>query len=187
LFFALWPNPALQSALVDAARNVISAAGGRPVLPQSLHVTLAFLGAVPDADLGKVEAIAAEVANKAERTPVQLAFNAIEYWKKPQVICATAPAPTTGTSLADGLATTLKSCLVAAGFTPDLKPFRAHVTLVRKVPRGTYDRALQPVIWSFTDFALVGSRPGADGSSYSVLNSWPLCTEVRKMPEKKHK
>jgi hypothetical protein len=69
----------------------------------------------------------------------------------------------------------------------EIKPFRAHVTLVRKVPRGTYDRALQPVLWSFTDFALVGSRPGPDGSSYSILNSWPLCTEVRKMPEKKHK
>jgi 2'-5' RNA ligase len=157
------------------------------VLAESLHVTLAFLGAVPEADLGKVEAIAAEVASKAERTPVQLAFNAIEYWKKPQVICATAPEPTTGTSLADALAATLKSRLVGAGFTPDLKPFRTHVTLVRKVPRGTYDCALQPVIWSFTDFALAGSRPGSGGSSYSVLNSWPLCTEVRKMPEKKHK
>jgi 2'-5' RNA ligase len=187
LFFALWPNPALQSTLVDAARNVITAAGGRPVLPQSLHVTLAFLGAVPEADLGKVEAIGAEVASTAERAPVQFAFNAIEYWKKPQVLCATAPVPTAGTSLADALATKLKSRLVAAGFTPDLKPFRAHVTLMRKVPRGTYDCALQPVTWSFVDFALVGSRPGQGGSSYSVLNSWPLCTEVRKMPEKKHK
>jgi 2'-5' RNA ligase len=173
LFFALWPNPALQSALVDAARNVISAAGGRPVLPQSLHVTLAFLGAVPDADLGKVAAIAAEVANKAERTPVQLAFNAIEYWKKPQVLCATAPAPAAGTSLADALATTLKSRLVTAGFTPDLKPFRAHVTLVRKVPRGTYDRTLAPVLWSFTEFALVESLTEPGGAVYRVLKTFP--------------
>ena len=144
------------------------------MLPESLHVTLAFLGAVPDADLGKVEAIAAEVASKAEHAPVQLAFNAIEYWKKPQVICATAPVPTAGASLADALATTLKSRLVAAGFTPDLKPFRAHATLVRKVPRGTYDHALRPVIWSFTDFALVESRTEPQGAVYRVLRSFPL-------------
>lgn len=174
MFFALWPDPALQSALVAAAGNVVAATGGRPVLPASLHVTLAFLGAVSDADLGKVEAIAAEVASKAERTPVQLAFNAIEYWKKAQVLCATAPASTAGTSLADALATTLKSHLVAAGFTPDLKPFRAHVTLVRKVPRGTHDRALQPVLWSFTDFTLIDSRTEPSGAVYTLLQTFPL-------------
>jgi hypothetical protein len=40
---------------------------------------------------------------------------------------------------------------------------------------------------SFTDFVRVGSRTGPEEPLYSGLNSWSLCTEVRKMPEKKHK
>jgi 2'-5' RNA ligase len=86
----------------------------------------------------------------------------------------------------------LKSALSGEGITPDLKPFRAHVTLARKVPAEVMvapsrRRAVPSVLWTFTHFVLVESRTGPSGALYSVLSSWPLCTEVRKMPEKKDK
>jgi 2'-5' RNA ligase len=214
LFFALWPARAEQASLAQMTRNVVVAAGGRPVPPENFHVTLAFLGSVPEARLSQVEAIGREVANEVGGAPVQVTFDAIEYWKKPKLICATARPAAAGTAsgdalaggasgaeLAEGshgevlggaasaaaLAGALKSQLTAAGFTPDLKPFRAHVTLARKVPHGTHDGTMQSVRWACPDFALVDSRTGPGAALYSVLKSWPLCTEVRKMPEKKHK
>ena len=183
MFFALWPAHALQVCLAETTQSVVLAAGGRPVPPENFHVTLAFLGLVPEARISQVEAIAHEVA----RAPVQVIFDAIEYWKKPKLICATARPAAAGNASAGTLAGALKSHLTGAGFTPDLKPFRAHVTLARNVPHGTHDRAIQSVLWTFTHFALVESRTGPSGASYSVLSSWPLCTEVRKSPEKKHK
>jgi 2'-5' RNA ligase len=68
-----------------------------------------------------------------------------------------------------------------------VKRFRAHVTLVRKVPHGSHDHTMQSVLWSFNDCALIDSRTGPVGLVYSILGSWSLCTEVRKMPEKKDK
>ena len=186
MFFALWPDHALQADLADATKDVVLAAGGRAVPPENFHLTLAFVGPVSESSLAKVEAAGEQVAAEVERAPVQLILDAIEYWRKAQVVCATAQMAQNARH-AGALATALKSRLMAAGFTPDLKPFRAHVTLARKVPRGSHDRCMQSVLWRFADFALVDSRTGPGGSLYSVLNSWPLCTETREMPEKRHK
>lgn len=235
LFFALWPHHALQTALAAITRDVVLASGGRPVPPENFHVTLVFLGMVAGARVADVMAIATDVARGGVGGSLEVAFDAIEYWKKPKVICATArsPAwalsppplpsqsrgpssspsqpqpqpqsqapvssplqpqpqaqsqasssqpqppspslPSEGAPPAHALASALKCELTAAGFTPDPKPFRPHVTLARKVPPGTPDRAMQSVLWSCAEFALVESRTGPGGSSYSVLNSWPLC------------
>jgi RNA 2',3'-cyclic 3'-phosphodiesterase len=175
LFFALWPDHALQVALADATESVVLASGGRPMPPENFHLTLAFVGSVPESSVAKVEAVGHQVAAELERSPVQLALDAIEYWKKAKVVCATASAPRgAGVRLADALATALKSRLTAAGFTPDLKPFRAHVTLARKVPRRCGDHTIQSVLWSFKEFVLVESRTEAEGSVYRVLESFPL-------------
>jgi RNA 2',3'-cyclic 3'-phosphodiesterase len=171
-------------ALAAATRNATLACGGNSVPPENFHVTLAFLGSVPQRRLVEVVAIAARVAGEVERPPIQLTFDRIEYWKKPKVVCATASiVPEAAIELAGAL----KSQLTAAGFSPDLKPFRAHVTLARKVPRGSHEGGMHSVFWSFTDCALVDSHTGPAGALYSVLNSWPLCTEVRKTPEKNEK
>ena len=73
----------------------------------------------------------------------------------------------------------MKRELVAAGFTPDLKPFRPHVTLARKVRvAGGRERIrdegleLRPIRWTFSSFALVDSRTEEDGAIYTVLDSF---------------
>jgi len=191
LFFALWPDHALQVALADATQSVVLASGGRPMPAENFHVTLAFVGSVAESRVAKVVAVGEQVAAEVERAPVQLTMDAIEYWKKAKVVCATvqvSPSPgawppdATGARLADTLSTALKSRLTAAGFTPDLKPFRAHVTLARKVPHASRDHAMQSVIWSFADFALVDSRTERNGSVYTVLQTFPLGVRKGSVP-----
>jgi 2'-5' RNA ligase len=175
LFFALWPNHALQAALADATRDVVFASGGRAVPPENFHITLAFVGSVAESSVAKVEAVGDRVAAEVERTPVLVTLDAIEYWRKAHVVCATAQVQrNAGAGLADILATALQSRLTAGGFTPDLKPFRAHVTLARKVSHGTHVHTMQSVFWSFTEFALIESRTEAQRAVYRVLETFPL-------------
>ena len=70
---------------------------------------------------------------------------------------------------ASSLALSLKNETAAAGFSPDLKPFRAHVTVARKVARAPAALALQPVLWRFDAFALIESRTDCQPAPYTVL------------------
>jgi 2'-5' RNA ligase len=179
LFFALWPDRRMREALSAAVHaTMIALPGGRPVPVENLHVTLAFLGGVPEASLPALLELARNVAPRAE--PMLLTLDTIDYWRRAQVLCAAASRePAGAAAFAEGL----KSALCAAGFRPDLKPFRAHVTLARQVRRAPPDAAMPPVPWSFDEFALVESRTLAEGSSYSVLESWTLCGAARGGPE----
>lgn len=165
LFFALWPTERMQSALAKAAAPAVSAAGGRPIPNGNLHSTLAFLGAVPESrfgDLSVVDGVAAP--------PIALTLDRIEHWRRTEILCACASVTP---QAALDLASALKETLLAAGFSPDLKPFRAHVTLARKVARAR-DEAMTPVEWSFDSISLVASQTAPSGSSYSVVRSWSL-------------
>ena len=174
----------MREAMAQAARKAAQASGGRPVPADNLHVTLAFLGSVPDRRLPDLAAVAEEAAEPlgpafaAADSPagaLELAFDRLEYWRAAKLLCALPAEPP---ALVTALARRLQKLLVGRGFTPDLKPFRPHVTVVRKVVRsGTTDelRKMQPVIWRFTELALVASRTLPDGALYSVVGSYPLC------------
>src|SRR5205807_403857 len=66
LFFALWPDAGQRAALVHATRKAVRSSGGRPVPEESLHVTLAFLGSVPERRVAELQAIARRVAEAPE-------------------------------------------------------------------------------------------------------------------------
>jgi 2'-5' RNA ligase len=165
----------MQRALADAAEPAIrvvadSDPGVRPVPATNFHLTLVFLGSVPRARLQAVEK-AASCCTRVVQS-VQLVLDGIEHWRKPQVLCATASeTPATAARLVDALA----AALMAEGFTPDLKlPYRAHVTLARKVRRAARVPQIAPQVWTFHSFALVESKTRAEGSEYSVVASWLL-------------
>ncbi len=179
LFFALWPDAQQRGALHSATRQCVSSCGGRPVPEQSLHVTLAFLGAVPEGRVPELDRIARRVADAfpARAQPLLLTFDRLAHWARPQLLCALGteePAADTDAASAPALAATLKNETVAAGFSPDLKPFRAHVTVARKVAHAPAALALQPVLWRFDAFALIESRTDPAGPVYSVIESYLL-------------
>jgi RNA 2',3'-cyclic 3'-phosphodiesterase len=178
LFFALWPDDGQRAALVQATAKAVRSCGGRPVPPANLHMTLCFLGGVPVArvaDLGGVARLLA-ASRAPAAAPVMLDFQRLEHWARPQLLCAlaAAPAPPAVTTLAQDLALALGQRCAAAGFSPDLKPFRAHVTLARKVVKARFDERIRAVRWEFAAFALVESRTLAGGPVYSVIESYAL-------------
>jgi RNA 2',3'-cyclic 3'-phosphodiesterase len=178
LFFALWPTAAMQEALILAAeRTLRSLRSGRPVLRENLHLTLAFIGSVPDSALRALEDIASHVsppgavAASRARAVVEMSFDSVEYWPRSEILCAAAShAPSEAAAFAEAL----KQGLSSGSFAPDLKPFRAHVTLARQVKRRPAERTLTAVTWTFSDFALIESRSTPAGSLYSVVATWPL-------------
>ena len=76
--------------------------------------------------------------------------------------------------VASALAAALKDAAAAAGFAPDPKPFRTHVTLARKVTHAPRECTLREMLWRFDGFALIDSRTESRGPVYSVLESYPL-------------
>ena len=181
LFFALWPDAGQRAALAHATRKAVRSSGGRPVPEGSLHVTLAFLGSVPERRVAELQAIARRVAEAPEAggTPMLVSFDRLVHWAKPRILCALDALPSAGTEAAGAppvgaLAESLKSETTARGFSPDLKPFHAHVTVARKVARAPAAQPLSPVQWTFDGFALIESRTEPTGPVYSVIESYLL-------------
>jgi 2'-5' RNA ligase len=171
LFFALQPTLVQAEALVATVAPLVKELDGQPAPASNVHATLSFIGAVEEERVLALRAAASLV-----RGPhLELDFDALDYWKSPGILCATAGE----SESARDLSAALSDAASAAGFTPDCKPFRAHLTLARKVRPGIarnfeWPRALAPVIMRCENFVLMQSRRGDAGSTYSVVDSWPL-------------
>ena len=155
----------MRQAMVQATHEATRASGGRPVPAANLHVTLAFLGSVPERRLGELTEIARGAAAWGR---LELTFDHLEYWGTARLLCAL---PAEALAPIAVLSRRLQDALAASGFTPDLKPFRPHVTVVRKVSRPSRIEQIHSVVWSFTELALVESRTLATGPLYSVVES----------------
>jgi 2'-5' RNA ligase len=179
LFFALWPDRVQRAALVRATAQAVRHSGGRPVSEPNLHVTLAFLGSVPEHRLEELAAIARRIAAGFPRKTVPLAVSlgGFEHWARPQVLAVLGQIEEADAASRSGtaeLAQVLVAETAAAGFRPDLKPFRAHVTVARKVARQPRSSEMRKVLWSFDAFALIESRTLPEGPVYSVVESYLL-------------
>jgi 2'-5' RNA ligase len=169
LFFALWPAEVTREDFARATRKAVHACGGRPVPVASLHITLAFLGSVPERRISELSAIACQVGGQS--SPAVLTFDCLEHWARPQLVCATS---SRSSAQSTELAEALKKQTAAWGFSPDLKPFRPHVTVARKVVHPTRAFDMSAVLWPFAQFALVSSLTASEGPVYSVIESYSL-------------
>lgn len=175
LFFALQPDPEQNAALAERAGPLVALLQAQRVPPENLHATLCFVGAVAEEKLDLLKSAAAGI----RRQQATLHFDKFEHWEKPKVICATAvedPESAPARVLAERIA----AATVEAGFTPDIKPFRPHVTLGRKVPAALaaeceWPREIAPSLRVHCErFVLMRSDRSESGSIYSVVESWPL-------------
>ncbi|MFA5530398.1 MAG: RNA 2',3'-cyclic phosphodiesterase [Thiohalomonadaceae bacterium] len=167
LFFALWPDDETRVRLARAARTVASPCGGRPLPAGNLHITLEFLGNVPADALecllacgngypGESFCLTVDQAGSFRHTGI--------VWLAPVEV------PAGLTRLYEHLHTGVARC----GISTDERPFRPHLTVMRKARRGPAVALVEPIPWSVDDFVLVESVTFPEGSRYQVLRRWPL-------------
>ena len=84
LFFALWPPAVTAKALHAWAREAQGATGGRVTQPETIHLTLAFLGEVPDERLDAALAAGRRVRGAPHELPIERA----RWWKHNRIVWA---------------------------------------------------------------------------------------------------
>lgn len=167
LFFALWPDAEVRLRLERAAL-ALKGVHGRRVALENLHITLAFLGSLSAAGRACAEAAAAAIYGE----PFTLVLDRLGAFPRARVVWL--GASEVPPALA-GLAVALNAGLAACGLEPDPRPYRPHVTVLRKVSRPPPPAELaQAVGWPVREFVLVESRTLAQGAEYRVLERWTL-------------
>jgi 2'-5' RNA ligase len=172
LFFALWPPLNTAEQLAGIARLNAGQFGGKPTRRETIHLTLAFLGEVPEAQLP----LLIQAANKVKKAPFVLGIDRLSYWDHNHLLWAGSSSP----SAALGeLADNLRDALTETGFAVDgdKRLFTPHLTLIRKVPEARVPLKLpdiDPFDWLCSSFVLVRSQLSAVGPAYKIISDFPL-------------
>lgn len=154
LFVALWPPPRVQQALQAWQARWRWPVGAAVVAGERLHVTLHFLGAVPQAQVEPLlDALAAAAAHWHS---FDLRLDRVECW--PHGLWVLGP-----DSVPDGLRRLhgqIGDALRSTGLPVETRPFRPHVTLARHAAGAAGPPPPADLRWRVRGFALVQSERG---------------------------
>lgn len=166
VFFALWPEPAVQTALHSHGRDLQRRLGGKLTHRESVHLTLAFLGEVSLDRVGLLQEIAAAV----DFQPFTLEIVSAGFWPHNKI--AWLAPRSTPPALLD-LVDELRGGLSDAGYRVETRAYAPHITVVRKAQPRPFDPVVPLVEWTVHEFVLVRSVLDSEGSRYTVLGRWP--------------
>jgi 2'-5' RNA ligase len=169
LFVALELPGTARDALVAFRDAAADPEIWRPVAPEAIHVTLAFLGRRPSTDVTVISEILHAISPEAPRLVLGEAL--LLPPRRARVLCASLADPD-GT-LGD-LHSRVSDGLTAAGiYTPEKRPFRAHATVARLRPRARAPRAVdvspEPLEFLGEALTLFVSRLHPGGARYEPL------------------
>ncbi|MNZ51508.1 2'-5'-RNA ligase [compost metagenome] len=168
LFFAL-ECEASQRRAIARWRNELGTGIGRPVPSANFHLTLMFLGAVPNAQVAGICAAAAAVPVPGKS--VTVALDRLEVWRPARALVLT---PTKTPAVLRQLVYALQQAMLPLGFSETPREYRAHLTLARRY-QGPVPEAMVAAefLLRARQFTLFESRKGR----YWSLAQWPLLTE----------
>lgn len=167
LFFALWPDDAVTLKLARYRLELARACEGRAVRPDTLHITLVFIGEVPETRIVEL----AGCADRVTARPFDLVVDTVGCFDKAHVAwlgCSQPPA-----ALLD-LQFALQTEAAQAGFSVDARPFKVHLTVVRNVGLAFKRRQLPGINWPVRSFNLIESALTESGPVYKILKTWEL-------------
>ena len=167
------------AAIAAALREQPDGDAVRWVREESLHMTLRFLGAI---ESERVDALVAAVAQAVPGAPFAVQLADVELFpsrRRPRVVAL----GVTPVEPLAALAARVERGVVAAGFPPEPRPFRAHVTLgrARGDRRISLARAVTGSVtaaadaWDVTEAVLFRSDSAPSGGTrYTPLARVPL-------------
>ena len=176
LFIAAEPPQPVRDQLAHWARGATGRGGAaRRLPPESLHLTLCFLGEQPPS---AIEEIAAALTSMAEPLAAieELDLGAPAWLppRRPRVLAVGIGDPSGALhALRDAL---VRDLAVALDWKPPRERFRPHITLARMRPGTTHPRELPPTPpLAFTPTAVTLFRSELDpaGARYTPLASIP--------------
>lgn len=175
LFFALWPDADTVARLTAWARAAEELCGGRMMRPDTLHLTLAFLGATPR---DQAEALIAQ-ARHWTVSLAPLVLRDFGRFKGPRIVWAGPAADEGRPAWLDAVHDALWSRLEPLGWRRPAGIFRPHVSLLRNAGPGDLGVLRRPPIaWTPSQCVLVASRPVRGMAYYDVLARLPVCGEA---------
>ena len=165
LFVAVWPPPEVLDRLAALARPEFD--GLKWTDRNQWHVTLRFLGPVPDVQPVRTGLAGIEADGPA---PVVLGPAVGRFGQRILHV------PVAGM---DTLASAVVGATAHLGQAPDDRPFSGHVTLARvardaKLDLRTLAGAAVAAEWTVSDVCLVESHLSRAGAEYEVLERFPL-------------
>jgi RNA 2',3'-cyclic 3'-phosphodiesterase len=164
LFVAVWPPPEVVDRLAAMERPDVP--GMRWTGPDQWHVTLRFLGEVPDVAVGDLAVVLRSCASRLAPATVTVGDRTARFGRRVLHVAV------------DGLAAWAAAVATVEPATPiDDRPFVGHVTLARVAdPRRGDLAALAGAslpagsgTWTATSFDLVRSRLGRGPAVYETI------------------
>jgi len=157
LFIALWPTPAVRTALCERRDAIVWPRRASVVADERLHLTLHFIGAVPRALWPRLLAALHQPCPR-----IELELEAAQLWRHGLVVVPARSVPEPLQALHAALA----GALTDLGLPVERRAFRPHVTLARRAESAVLPPSAGPLHWRVHSYVLVNSDP-VDG--YRVL------------------
>jgi RNA 2',3'-cyclic 3'-phosphodiesterase len=171
LFFGLQLDATTALQVADWCDRQLACAG-QPVPPANFHITLAFIGPLPEPAIERLCLAVDEWLPRGTVTGATLLLDRTGYWPKPGIYWL---GPTTWPEHLARLAQKLNSLASAVGAKRDRNSFQPHITLYRRCDTAPPAPTLSPSIdMAYRHCALFESRQGKQGVSYHVLQDWDL-------------
>jgi 2'-5' RNA ligase len=170
-FFALVPDGAARAALSALAKDLARQSEGRVAAPDSIHLTLAWVGDVGEDRLPTLDAIGAALPGAG----FDLVLDVLGSFARPRTAWV---APTLIPAPLEFLQQKLRTMLADEGFRVEDRTFAPHLTLARKCAQLPPRASIPPIPWRPTGVSLVASSLDSRGAHYRELGAWPLGSDV---------
>lgn len=170
-FLAIQPPADIRTSLVDTLTRIeIDGARLRIVDQDNIHLTIEFLGDIPEGSIKPLSKLLDDVAAQTRPFEAEVVGIAAFPARRPVVVAAVLAE---NNSLSEVVAE-IRGQLCEIGFDPETRPFRPHITIARiKGGRNRVRRFSLETQLTFTadEFVLFRSDLTRKGAQYSRLHS----------------